>query len=198
MLRVGANVLGWLRRVGTLLARDRLRLRGGVEALALAVTVRHRSVLLGGVVGLLGGVQQAGLDRRLGADVAALAHAGRLADAVAQVVQLGAAHVAAGGDLDPLDLRRVQRERALDADAEGLLADGEGLARALSLALDRNAFEDLRAPPGALDHDEVNAQTIAGAEIRNAAQLGALDVVDDGAHGKKKARTTTRRRAQES
>ena len=45
----------------------------------------------------------------LRARVPALAHAGALADAVAQVVELGAAHVTAGGDLDPLDLRASAR-----------------------------------------------------------------------------------------
>ena len=65
---------------------------------------------------------------------AALGDAGALADAAAQVVELGPAHVAAGDDLEPLDLRRVQRERPLDADAERLLADGEGLARAAALS----------------------------------------------------------------
>ena len=76
------------------------------------------------------------LDDLLRTGVAALADAGALADAAAQVVELGAPDVAAGGDLDLLDLRRVHRERALHADAEGLLADREGLAHALALALD--------------------------------------------------------------
>ena len=74
-------------------------------------------------------VEQARLDELLGADVAALADARPLADAIAQVVELGAPHVTAGGDLDLLDLRRVDRERALDADAERLLAHREGLTR---------------------------------------------------------------------
>ena len=42
-----------------------------------------------------------------GPGVAALADAGALADTAAQVVELGAPDVTAGGDLDPLDLRRV-------------------------------------------------------------------------------------------
>jgi hypothetical protein len=78
---------------------------------------------------------------------------------------LARAHVAARGDLDPLDLRRVQRERPLDADAEGLLAHGEGLARAVALALDHDALEDLRAAARALDHLEVDAQAVAGVEL---------------------------------
>ena len=96
------------------------------------------------------------LDGHLGTRVAALAHPGPLADAVAQVVELRAAHVTAGRDLDPLDLRRVQRERPLDTDAEGLLADGERLAGAVALTLDDDALEDLGATPRALDHLEVD------------------------------------------
>src|SRR5262245_50346331 len=44
-----------------------------------------------------------------------LAHARLLADALAQEVELRAAHVAAPHDLDVLDARRVQREDPLDA-----------------------------------------------------------------------------------
>ena len=88
-------------------------------------------------------VDALGVDRRrllgLGEDEivldppAALGDPGALADAAAQVVELRPADVAAGDDLELLDLRRVDRERALDADAERLLANGEGLARAGAL-----------------------------------------------------------------
>src|SRR6185295_16787239 len=132
--------------------------------------------------------EQAGRDRLLGAGVPALAHAGALADALAQVVELGAPDVTAGGDVDLLDLRRVQRERPLDADAEGLLAHRERLAGAVALALDDDAFEDLRAAARALDDLEVDADAVAGGELRHAAQLRALEVVDDGAHGEKAVR----------
>ena len=135
-----------------------------------------------------GSCSSPGVDHLLGADVAALADTGTLADAVAQVVELRAPHVTAGGDLDLLDLRRVHRERALHADAEGLLADREGLARAVALALDDHALEDLRTTTRALDDLEVDADAVAGLELGYAAQLGALEVVDDGAHGEKTAR----------
>ena len=79
-------------------------------------------------------------------------------------------------------------ERALDADAEGLLADGEGLADAVALALDDDALEDLGAPARALDDLEVDADAVAGLEARDAAQLGALESFDDGAHGEEDAR----------
>src|SRR6185437_745294 len=103
-------------------------------------------------------VHETGLDDLLRTDVAALADARPLADAVAQVVELCAAHVAAGRDLDALDLRRVQRERALHADAERLLAHREGLADADALTFDRDTLEHLRAPPRALDHEEMDPQ----------------------------------------
>ena len=51
--------------------------------------------------------QQAAARGPLGAGVPALAHAGALADPVAEVVELRAADVTAGGDLDLLDLRGV-------------------------------------------------------------------------------------------
>src|SRR5918994_720540 len=150
----------------------------------------------GGRLGLRGGiVQQPRLDERLRAGVAALAHAGALADTAAQVVELGPAHVAAGGDLDALDLGRVHGERALHADAEGLLAHREGLAHPLALALDDDALEDLRAPARALHDLEVDADPVAGLEGGDAAELRALQAVDDGAHGEENAaREDPRRR----
>src|SRR5450631_1749947 len=60
--------------------------------------------------------------------LALLLDAGLLAAEVAQVVELGAPHVAARHDLDLVDDGRVQREGALDADAVAHLADREGLA----------------------------------------------------------------------
>src|SRR5215216_1878397 len=137
LVRTGGGRVGLPLRLGERLLIDRL--------------ARHLDVGLrrGGGRGI---VQQAGLDDLLRAHVAALAHAGALADPAAQVVELGAADVTAGGDLDALDLRRVHGERPLHADAEGLLADREGLAHPLALALDDDALEDLRPATRALDH----------------------------------------------
>src|SRR5688572_22375938 len=132
-------------------------------------------------------VQQARLDDLLRPHVAALAHTRALADAAAQVVKLRAPDVAAGGDLDPLDLRRVHRERALDADAERLLADREGLAHARALALDHDALEDLGAAARPLDDLEVHPHPVAGLESGHAAELRALEAVDHGGHGEEKA-----------
>ena len=53
-------------------------------------------------------------------------------------------------------------ERALHAHAEGLLADGEGLARAVALALDHHALEHLGALARALDDLEMDLHAVAG------------------------------------
>src|SRR4051812_24679816 len=127
-------------------------------------------------------VEKARFDGLLGAQVPTLADARPLAHAAAQVVELGPTHVAARGHLDPLDLRRVHGERALDADAERLLAHGEGLAYAVALALEDDSLEDLRAPARALDDLEVHAHAIAGREPRDPAQLRSLEAVDNAAH----------------
>src|SRR5215211_1011287 len=72
---------------------------------------------------LLGG------SRRVAA-LSALGDTGRLTATVAQVVQLGATDGAAAHDLDGLDVRRIDREHALDAFAVGDLADREALVEA--------------------------------------------------------------------
>ncbi len=77
----------------------------------------------------------------------------------------------------------MERERPLDADSEGLLADGEGLAHAAALALDDDALEHLGPGPVALDHLEVHADAIAGGELRPSLQLLVLEGLDDRAHG---------------
>src|SRR5450759_3138480 len=112
-----------------------------------------------------------------------LADARLLADLLPEVVQLGAAHVADLHHFDLVDLGRVHGERALDTDAEGLLAHGERLAHAVALALDHGALEDLDAVATALDHLEVDLDVVAGLELRHTlAQLLAFDVLDD-VHG---------------
>src|SRR4051812_9495230 len=162
-----------------------VRLRRLVERLRVDGLARHLGVRGGCALGR-GIVQQPGLDDLLRLPgVATLAHPGALADAAAQVVELRPAHVAAGGDLDALDLRRVQRERPLHADTEGLLAHGEGLAHALALTLDDDTFEDLRAAPRALDDQEVHLHAVACLEAGDTAQLRALEGVDDSAHGER-------------
>ena len=76
----------------------------------------------------------------------------------------------------------MEREGSLDTDAERLLADGEGLADAFALALDDDPLEDLGAATVAFDDLEVNLHAVARREVRHAAQLGLLKLVDDCAH----------------
>src|SRR5690349_14412030 len=115
--------------------------------------------------------------------LAQLAHASLLADLAAQVVELRAVDVADRRHVDLVDLRRVQRERPLHADAERVLSDGERLAGSGALALDHDPLEHLDALAAALDHAEVHEHDVASHEMRQVAQLTALDVLDDGAHG---------------
>src|SRR5690606_26078316 len=83
----------------------------------------------------------------------------------AQVVQLRAAHVTAGDDLDRVDGGRVQREGPLDADAEADLPHGEGLAHAAAGASDHDALERLDAGAVALDDLDVHLDGVAGTEV---------------------------------
>src|SRR5262249_19353820 len=121
-----------------------------------------------------------------------LADARLLADAAAQVVQLGAVDVADGGDVDLVDLRRVQRERGLHAHAERVLAHREGLADAGALALDHDPLVDLDPLPVPLDHAEVDAHGVARLEAGHVAQLATLEVLDDRAHAKRRPEGRTR------
>ena len=68
-----------------------------------------------------------------------LADLGCLADAVAQVVQLGAADIAVAHGLDLLDRGRVDGEDLFHADAVGQAADGDGLFDAAVLLGDDGA-----------------------------------------------------------
>src|SRR5688500_3938962 len=77
----------------------------------------------------------------------------------------------------------MKGERALDADAERLLANRERLARPCSLTLDADALEDLDSASLPLDHLEMHAHGVAGLEVRHLAQLTPLDRVDHVAHG---------------
>src|SRR5262249_32648831 len=135
---------------------------------------RLRGFLLGNLArsgfGLPGGARAAR------AVLTELADAGLPPDLAAQVVELRPVHVPDRGDLDLLDLRRMQRKSPLDAHAEGLLADGEGLARAGPLALQDDALEDLDARPLTLDHLEVDAHGVPRLELGDVRpHLGALD-----------------------
>ena len=118
--------LSWLQPAGEI----------GVDALDLRQIVGLALRLL---EALPGGVQAAG------ARVRALDDAGRLAAAAAQIIELGAAHLAAADDLDLGDVGRVDREHALHALAVGDLAHGEVLVDAAAGAGDDDALVGLRS-----------------------------------------------------
>ena len=65
---------------------------------------------------------------------------GGLAHAAAQVIELRPPYVTSGDDLDLGQDRRVDRERALDADTETELAHREGFAGAGTLAFSAAAY----------------------------------------------------------
>src|SRR5262245_18492615 len=200
----GRGILSLLPRRGRRSPWACLRLRLRLRRLP---TIRLRLLILRGLLLAFGALLLGGLDDlslgladgdALGVDglgvllrddhlvldaPAALGDPGALADLLAQVVELRPPHIAAGGNLQLLDLRRVQRERSLHADPEGLLPHGECLSRPTALALDHDALEDLGAPPVALDHLEVNAHAIPGVEPGTLLERSLLEVVDDGAHG---------------
>src|SRR5213075_1389531 len=71
--------------------------------------------------------------------------AGGAALELAQVVEAGPPDAALLHDLDLLDAARVQGEDALDPDAVGDLADGEGGAGAAAAAIDHHPLEHLDA-----------------------------------------------------
>src|SRR5690606_39736669 len=93
---------------------------------------------------------------------------GGFAAAVAQVIELGAADAAAADDLDRIDVGRIEREDALDALAEGNLADGERRAeRVAALAGDADAFVVLHARARAFRHLVADADGVARLEVRD-------------------------------
>src|SRR5690606_11216536 len=83
------------------------------------------------------------------------------------VVQLRAPHVAALGDLDLGDVRRVDREGALHANAERHLAHREGLADATTVAGQHDALEDLHALAVAFDDADMHLDRVSWPEARD-------------------------------
>src|ERR1700716_3986836 len=88
---------------------------------------------------------------RLGV-VLLLGDARLLAAQSAQVIELGAAHLAAAHDLDRIDHRRIERKHALDALAIGNLAHREVLVEAGAGAPDADALIGLDAAALAFHH----------------------------------------------
>src|SRR5258707_5904386 len=102
--------------------------------------------------------------------------AGRLAAQVAQVIQLGATHLAAAHNLDRVDHRRHHREYALDAFAVGDLANGEALVEPAAGTADADAFIGLHAGALAFDHLDVDDHGIAGTKLPD--RLGGGEPVE--------------------
>src|SRR5207248_902310 len=96
-----------------------------------------------------------------------LADARGFAAPAAQIVELGAAHLAAAHNLDRVDHRRIERKDALHALAVGDFADRETLVEARARARDADAFIGLNARALALDHLDVDEHRVARREIRD-------------------------------
>src|SRR5580765_5703240 len=152
------------------------RIAATISAIGLmAAGSRHQPILLlllGGAALVLAGLA-----------AHPLGDARRLAGAAAQVVQLGAAHVALSLHLDRGDERRIGLEGALDALARGDLAhDERGVEAAVALG-DHHALEGLHALPLALDHVHVDDDRVARGKIRDLAlqplDFFLLDRLDD-------------------
>src|SRR3954452_15555755 len=82
--------------------------------------------------------------------------AARLAAQIAQVIQLGAAHLAATHHLDRVDHRRHHGEYAFHAFAIGNLANGEALIQPAAGTADTDASIGLNARAVAFDHLDVD------------------------------------------
>src|ERR1700676_4211042 len=93
--------------------------------------------------------------------------AGRLAAQIAQVIQLGAAYLAAAHHGDRVDHRRHHREYPFHAFAIGNLAHRETLVEPAAGAADADAFIGLYARAVAFDHLDVDDHGVAGSEFRN-------------------------------
>jgi len=107
---------------------------------------------------------------------AAFAEGGRLADALAQEVQLGAAHLAVADDFDLLDARAVDLECPFDADARRDPADGDRSGDPAAAKAHDRPFEDLDALAIALDDLGRDLHGVTRGEFR---QVGAELVLDD-------------------
>ena len=108
--------------------------------------------------------------RRTGAGL--LGDTGAFACEAAQVIQLGAANLALAPDFDGVQRRGVQREDALDAFTEGEFPDREILVHARARAGDAEAFKGLDALALAFLDLHVDAQRVAGLEIRDFLAFG--------------------------
>src|SRR5436190_7482671 len=100
--------------------------------------------------GLFRSLRRGGLG--LAAAFLLLGDARLLAAQATQVIELGAAHLAAAHELDRIDHRRIERKDALDAFAVGNLAHREAFIDAAARAGDAQALIGLHAGALALAH----------------------------------------------
>ena len=87
--------------------------------------------------------------------------------AVAQVVQLGTAHITAALDFDLGDQRAVGLERTLNTFAAGDLAHGEATVDTAIALGDHDTFVGLQALAGAFDHVHAHDDRVAGCKFRD-------------------------------
>jgi hypothetical protein len=121
-----------------------------------------------------GGFFAAGGSSSLGLGGAATLRRVQLLDAggaslqTTEVVQLGAADRTIAGDFERLDQWRVNREDTLDADAPGNPAHRKVGGGTLAIAeANHDALECLDALAFALTDTEIDANGVAGGELRN-------------------------------
>src|SRR4030095_14190080 len=106
--------------------------------------------------------------------------------ALAEIVQLCAAHFALALDFDFGNARRVYRKNAFDTFAVTDAANGEVRIRAGTLTANDNSAVNLNALLVAFDDSGMDLHSIADAKLRNVLlELFALDFFDN-AHGHKK------------
>src|SRR5262245_29362963 len=103
--------------------------------------------------------------RGLALAILALADAGPLAAQATQIIELGAAYLAAPHDLDRVDHRRIERKHALHPFAIGDFPHGKILVQAASGAADADTLIGLDASALALDHLDVHDQRVARLKI---------------------------------
>src|SRR5205085_3748465 len=97
-----------------------------------------------------------------------------LAAPSAQIVELGAAYLAAAHHSDRVDHRRIEGEHALDALAVRDFAHRETLIKTAAGAADAYSLVGLHAAALALDHFDIHEQCIARCEIRHGLAGGKL------------------------
>jgi hypothetical protein len=155
-------------------------LGGGLLCSSLSSGGLFRSLLGGNRLGLGSGGTVSSLTRSSGQVATTLGDAGRTASQATQVVQLGTADLTESHNLNLVDSRGVNEERSLDADTMGRnTANCEVLIDPAATTADNNTFEYLDTLAGALNDLRVNANGIAGAELRHVLELLLFNGADE-------------------